>query len=208
MEILICSGPPAHIIIIIINCPPAHISKVLPVVAPHSPHTDRVDWLVVNTMMMMVMVIVIKMITIVIMMMGGERIRMRRNHLTVERFPGVRFNQLERSLVQLRVIISYQLSYTTYIYYIRHHLIIIIYNIIILKTIITTCKISCSPLAQTPATSPPSRSLLDKSTMHLSTSSHHLHPDHLYHLHHDHPIHEVSTMGSVPWVSDAMFSQT
>ena len=116
MEILICSGPPAHIIIIIINCPPAHISKVLPVVAPHSPHTDRVDWLAVNTMMMMVMVIVIKMITIVIMMMGGERIRMRRNHLTVERFPGVRFNQLERSLVQLRVITSYQLSYTTYIY--------------------------------------------------------------------------------------------
>ena len=50
---------------------------------------------------------------------------MRRNHLTVERFPGVRFNQLQRSLVQLRVIISYQLSYTTYIYYIRHHLIII-----------------------------------------------------------------------------------
>ena len=55
MEILICSGPPAHIIIIIIiiNCPPADISKVLPVVAPHSPHTDRVDWLVVITMMMM-----------------------------------------------------------------------------------------------------------------------------------------------------------
>ena len=124
MEILICSGPPAHIIIIIINCPPAHISKVLPVVAPHSPHTDRVDWLVVITMMMMMIVMVIKMmtvimimvITIVIMMMGGERIRMRRNHLTVERFPGVRFNQLERSLVQLRVITSYQLSYTTYIY--------------------------------------------------------------------------------------------
>ena len=114
---------------------------------------------------------------------------MRRNHLTVERFPGVRFNQLQRSLVQLRVIISYQLSYTTYIYYIRHHLIIIIYNIIILKTIITTCKISCSPFAQTPATSPPSRSLLDKSTMHLGISSHHLHPNH---PHHNLTIHKVS----------------
>ena len=117
---------------------------------------------------------------------------MRRNHLTVERFPGVRFNQLQRSLVQLRVIISYQLSYTTYIYYIRHHLIIIIYNIIILKTIITTCKISCSPLAQTPATSPPSRSLLDKSTMHLGISSHHLHPNH---PHHNLTIHKVFPKG-------------
>ena len=68
MEILICSGPPAH------------ISKVLPVVAPHSPHTDRVDWLVVNAMMVLMMVMVIKMmtvimimvITIVIMMVGGK----------------------------------------------------------------------------------------------------------------------------------------
>ena len=116
---------------------------------------------------------------------------MRRNHLTVERFPGVRFNQLQRSLVQLRVIISYQLSYTTYIYYIRHHLIIIIYNIIIL-IIITTCKISCSPFAQTPATSPLSRSLLDKSTMHLGTSSHHLHPNH---PHHNLTIHKVFPKG-------------
>ena len=41
---------------------------------------------------------------------GRGKTIMRRNHLTVERFPGVRFNQLERSLVQLRVIISYQLS--------------------------------------------------------------------------------------------------
>ena len=68
-------------LVIIINCPPADISKVLPVVAPHSPHTDRVDWLVVITMIMMLMAIVIKMmtvimimvITIVIMMMGGEK---------------------------------------------------------------------------------------------------------------------------------------
>ena len=121
---------------------------------------------------------------------------MRRNHLTVERFPGVRFNQLQRSLVQLRVIISYQFSYTTHVYYIRHHLIIIIYNIIILKTIIITWRISCSPFAQTPATSPPSRSLLDKSTMHLCSSSHHrLHPSNLHHLHHEHPIHKVSAMG-------------